>query len=91
MKKTIIVLGCVCLMSLTSCFKKERVCSCTTTTTESNGTASTSSTSEPVVTTYKKIRKGKAKDLCVSYTYEINRSSGSITSIMKYDVKCSLD
>ena len=88
MKKLTIILGCACLMSLTSCFKKERVCTCTSTYTNSGGTVTTS---EPSTTTYKKIRSGNAKDQCVSYTYESSRTSGSNTSTTKTDVKCSLD
>lgn len=88
MKKITIILGCACLISLTSCFKKERVCTCTSTYTSNNGTVTTS---EPSTTTYKKIKSGNAKDQCVSGTYESSHTQGSNTTTSKSDVKCTLD
>ncbi len=87
MKKITILVACVSLVGLSSCFKKERTCTCTTKTTNSNGNVTTS---EPHVTTYKKIRKGDAKDQCSNYTYEDTYTQGSNTSTYKSEVTCEL-
>lgn len=84
MKKTLLIVA-VAGLALASC-KKERTCTCTSTSTSSNGTVTTGT---PQVTTYKKVKKSHAKDMCISTTNE----SQDITpnaSTTKWENKCEL-
>jgi hypothetical protein len=86
MKKIIIYAAALSFLSLASC-KKEQTCTCTTTDTSSSGTVTTRT---PVVTTYKKIKKNDAKDLCSSSSSENTYTQGSNTSTTKSSTKCEL-
>lgn len=86
MKKTIIYAAALSFLSLASC-KKEQTCTCTTTSTSSSGIVTTQA---PEVTTYKKIKKGDAKDLCSSSSSETTFTQGSNTSTTKSSTKCEL-
>ena len=86
MKKIIILAASFSLLGLASC-KKERTCTCTSTYTSSSGNVTTD---QPIVTTYKKIKKSDAKDLCSSSTSESTYTSGSNTSTSKSETKCEL-
>lgn len=73
MKKIILSVTVIAAASLTSC-KKDRVCTCTytdvtTTTTTIGGktTTTTDTSTDAIVGTYTKARKGDAKAACASY------------------------
>lgn len=75
MKKITLALACVGLMSLTSCFKKERTCTCTHTDENGNATVSTIK--------FSKIKKSDAKDACSNESTSI--TFGGQTQTTKTD------
>jgi hypothetical protein len=84
--KKILLIAAVAGLAMVSC-KKERTCTCTTTTTSTSGTVTTG---QPSTTVYKKVKKGDAKDMCVSTLHEdVNTTPNASTS--KSDTKCELN
>lgn len=78
MKKFILTLGCLGLLSLTSC-KKDRVCVCTNTYTDASGATTTALDKS---TTYEKMKKSDAKNLCQRSTHvSVDSNGGTSTSI----------
>jgi uncharacterized Zn ribbon protein len=66
MKKITLVIACFSLLSLTSCFKKDRKCVCNYTYTDSSGTTTTDPEDHEI--TLKEIKKRDAKSLCQKTT-----------------------
>lgn len=74
MKKVILSVAVIATVSLTSCFKKDRNCTCTYTEVETTTytvggktTTETETSTYAVVGTFTKARKGDAKKACISY------------------------
>lgn len=90
MKKITLFIALAGLISLASC-KKELTCTCTTTNTDVNGVARTG---QPYVTKYKKIKKGTAKDNCLSTMSESTETytdAGlTISATTRSETKCDL-
>ena len=84
--KKVLLIAAVASFAMVSC-KKERTCTCTTTYTSTSGVVTTYPAS---TTTYKKVKGGHAKDMCISTTSEdINLTPNASTS--KSDTKCELN
>lgn len=78
MKKTILLMACVGLVSLSSC-KKDRDCECTTTYTNEKGETETD---QPQSITYIDIKKGEAKSLCQkTTTTDVKESGKTVTKV----------
>lgn len=84
--KKILLIAAVAGLAFASC-KKERKCECTQTTTSSGGTVTVYPTE---TVTFKKIKKGEAKDMCASYTSETTYVSPVAGSGGKSEWKCEL-
>ncbi len=84
--KKILLIAAVAGLSMASC-KKERVCVCTNTYTSASGTVSVG---PEVTTTYKKIKKGAAKDQCISTKSQTNDTAPVAANGSINDEKCTL-
>lgn len=82
MKKNVLLMSCISLISLSAC-KKDRVCECTNTYTSSSGNVTT----DPLANvTYNDSRQMEAKSLCQKSTVTTVNPSGA-TSTQVNDCK----
>jgi hypothetical protein len=96
MKKVILAVAVIATVSLTSCFKKDRVCTCTDTTVTTTTTTlpgqtpktETETESGTYMVTFTKARKGDAKTACISQKYT---NSGNQGTYVSYTQETTLD
>jgi hypothetical protein len=78
MRKCLFVITCLCGIAFTSC-KKDHDCECVTTVTDRNGD---SQKSQPVTTTYIKVKKSYAKSQCQKETItDVNESGATQVTV----------
>lgn len=84
MKKNVLMIACIGLISLSSC-KKDRICECTNTYTSSSGNVTT----DPVANvTYVDSKSNEAKSLCQKSTVtSVNTNGATSTRVMDCKLK----